>query len=95
MKRPPAGFKRTGHMGEHVSVHCPQAVSTERQLRKLGQVPEHIRWQVLQLVVPQVEFLVEYSAHSFCGITGNVIQETLTIHMLYLLLHYTLLSLNL
>lgn len=67
VKKPPVGFRRTGHMGEHVSIHCPQAVSTERQLRKLGQVPEHIRWQVLQLVVPQVELLIEESAHSSCG----------------------------
>ncbi len=52
-------------MGEHVSIHCLQAVSTESQLRKLGHVPEHIRWQVLQLVVPQVEFLVQYSTHLY------------------------------
>lgn len=65
VKRPPAGVSLTRHMGEHVSIHCPQAVSTEGQLRKLGHVPEHIRWQVLQHVVPQVEFLVQYSAHLF------------------------------
>ncbi len=52
-------------MGKHVSIHCLQAVSTENQLRKLGHVPEHIRWQVLQLIVPQVELLVQYSARSF------------------------------
>lgn len=64
MKRQ-AGGSFTRHMGEHVSIHCLQAVSTESQLRKLGHVPEHVRWQVLQLVVPQVEFLVQYSAHLF------------------------------
>ncbi len=55
----------TRHMGEHVSIQCLQAVSTESQLRKLGQVPEHIRWQVLHLIVPQVEFLVQYTTHLF------------------------------
>lgn len=51
------GGSRTMHVGEHVSIHC--------QLSKLGHIAEHIRWQVLQLVVPQVEILVQYLAHSF------------------------------
>lgn len=66
VKRQPAGVSLTRHMGEHVSIHCLQAVSAESQLRKLGHVPEHIRWQVLQFIVPQEEFLVEYSALYFC-----------------------------
>lgn len=49
----------TKHLGEHVSIHCLQAVSTESQLRKLGHVPEHIRWKMIQIVLPQVEFLVQ------------------------------------
>lgn len=53
----------TRHMGKYVPIHCLQAVPTEGQLRKLGHVPEHIRWQVLQRIVPQVKFLVQYSAH--------------------------------
>lgn len=55
-------------MGEHVPIQGLQAVSTESKLRKLGHVPEHIRWQMLQLVVPQVEFLIQDSALLFCGI---------------------------
>lgn len=46
-------------MGEHVSIQCLQAIPTESQLRQLGHVPEHVRRQVLQLVVPQVELLVQ------------------------------------
>lgn len=56
-----AGGSFTRHLGEHVPIHCPQAVSTESHVRKLGHIPKHIRRQVLQLVVPQVEFLVPYS----------------------------------
>lgn len=46
-------------MSKHASIHYLQAVPTESQLRQLGHVAEHIWRQVLQLVVPQEQFLVQ------------------------------------
>lgn len=60
-----ASGSRTRHMGKHVSIHSLQAISTKSQLRKIGHVPKHIRWQVIQTIVPQVEFLVQNLVHLF------------------------------
>lgn len=47
----------TWHMSKHASIHYLQAVPTEIQLRQPGHVADRIWRQVLQLVVPQVQFL--------------------------------------
>lgn len=46
-------------MRKHVSIHYFQAIPTERQLRQPGYVAEDIWRKMLQLVVPQVQFLVQ------------------------------------
>lgn len=47
----------TWQMSKYASIHYLQAVPTESQLRQPGHVAEHVWRQVLQLVVPQVQFL--------------------------------------
>lgn len=61
----------TWHMSKHVSIHYLQVIPTESQLREPGNVAEHIWRQVLQIVVPQVEFLVQETEGVFvCYLVG-------------------------
>lgn len=40
MEKRQRGGSLTRHMGEHVCIHCLEAVSTEGQLRELGRPAE-------------------------------------------------------
>lgn len=44
-------------MNKHTSIHYLQAIPTESHLRQPGHVAEQVWRQVLQLIVPQVQFL--------------------------------------